>query len=428
MHVFCCSLFACAHSLVDSIAAACINIAVLVNRTPQQQQQQQPPHAGLSGAAVLAGALLRLWHSTEQLEHSSKQADSTVFAAGSLAVAVMKAYPASSSNSSSSNAPCAPTSSSNAPVPAHMTNADQAVQPAPDGVAQAAALLQLRELQQAALNTAHYVSLAVTALYVNAQSIDSQSLPSQLRVLEWAADFRHASCDSLADLFLLLHIAWLTQKQQQHHQQQQRAQLNSSTSSTSSRQQQQTQQPVPCWHVQFLTAAGAAVWDASGGISSPWQGAANLREATYNVFGALTFVATSFEQRQSDSSSSTSSSSSNGSRWQQQRPERKLPCSDALLLLLEVLLLEAAHDEADDEIMKECSMRISLILQFMLLRAMLAAQASGASERDAAAQAHSASETAARPLLPYVLHLLGPRMLALATSSRSSSSWWCCWC
>jgi hypothetical protein len=46
--------------LLDSIAAACTNIAVLLN--PSQQQ----PHAGLSGAAALAGALLRLWHSTAE--------------------------------------------------------------------------------------------------------------------------------------------------------------------------------------------------------------------------------------------------------------------------------------------------------------------------------------------------------------------------
>jgi hypothetical protein len=150
-----------------------------------------------------------------------------------------------------------------------MNDADQVVQTLPAGVAQATAALQLWGLQQAALNTAHYVSLRFT---FNAQDVVQQPLALQMRA--WGADMIKASFDSLADLFLLLfmRLAWLMQAQPQQHS----AQLSSSSSSN----RQQMQQPVPCWHEQFLAAAGAAAWDANSGHSPPWHGVADLREAT----------------------------------------------------------------------------------------------------------------------------------------------------
>jgi hypothetical protein len=331
----------------------------------------------------------------------------------------MKAHPANTTTSSS-NERHAPTSggsgassSSSGPDPAHMRDADQVVQTSPGGVAQATAALQLQELQQAVLNTANYVSLAVTAFNAKGFSLQMGG------ALAWAAGSWHASFDSLADLYLLLlmRLAWLMQPQQQQLDAQRQNSRSSSRSSSSSSKQPQIQQPVPCWHEQFLAAAGAAAWDASGGSSPPWQGVADLREATDDVLGALVHVAVGFDARQSNSSSSSSSSN----RRQQHRPESKLPCSDALLLLLEVMLLEAAHEQPQGNIMRNCSVRMSSVLQFVL-RPGSAAFASGASHRDAVGRADTAVQSAASMLLPHVLHLLGPRMLALAAKSGSSSS------
>jgi hypothetical protein len=150
---------------------------------------------------------------------------------------------------------------------------------------------------------------------------------------------------------------------------------------------------------------------------------ADLREATNKVLKALAFVAGAFDKKQSDSSSSSNDGSSSDPPYagQQHHVESKLPCSDALLLLLlEVMLLEAAHDEPHGDIMHECSWRMSQML-YVALRSGSEACASGDSG-SAAQGAGPAAELAASMLLPHLLHLLGPRMLALAAKSGCSSS------
>jgi hypothetical protein len=90
-------------------------------------------------------------------------------------------------------------------------------------------------------------------------------------------------------------------------------------------------------------------------------------------------------------------------------------------MLLEVMLLEAAHDEPCADIMHDCSLRTSKVLRFVWFGAGFRARVSGAQDEDAAAQAQTAAEAAARMLLPHMLQLLGPSMLALAAKSGNKS-------
>jgi hypothetical protein len=85
------------------------------------------------------------------------------------------------------------------------------------------------------------------------------------------------------------------------------------------------------------------------------------------------------------------------------------------------MLLEAAHDEPCADIMHDCSLRTSKILRYVWFQADSTARASGAQDEDAAAQAQTAAEAAARMLLPHMLQFLGPSILLLTAESGNSS-------
>jgi hypothetical protein len=86
------------------------------------------------------------------------------------------------------------------------------------------------------------------------------------------------------------------------------------------------------------------------------------------------------------------------------------------------MLLEGAHAQQQGNTMFESGMRMSCILQYVMLCRMGLAHGSGASDTAATASATASAEAEANLLLQHVLLLLAPHMLALEASCSSSSS------
>jgi hypothetical protein len=419
--------------LLDAITAACPALTALMQPTQQQQQQQQQswdPQGRISCAAMLVDGALHLWgRPSAIMEDANKRPPAaSMLAVSSLIMAAVKVRPASSSSSvgCTSNAPQADTSSSNA-------------------------------------QDAHAVYVRNRKALYSATDLP-RSGGHALHVLATAFCWRNSEDDSLVDLLLnqpeaaanlgqvlYMYLAWVVQLQQQAQRGRTHAGSSSSSSRGAQQQQQQEQQSVrqaqvPPWHVQFLAAMGIPAWRADwrqlGAGAVLHQQALLTAVHRYSVYmqavasggvgstdNSVRSAAAAQAGGSSVSSSSSSSSSScvaelagNGQQLEsgqqagmqafQASLEKHLPARETLLLLLlllEVLLLN--QPDGENAIVTVLSMHCYLQI-ICLLDSMQPAQV----------RALAAAEAAADALLQPVLHLLGPALPQLTSTSNDSSS------